>query len=108
MAKRTQPKLSRAKALVIDAALRSAAHTAADRLLGRLFLNSHPVKKGDEALWERRAAEAVRDLKDFAALTNTSAEDYLRCEAGRSGAGGHAFFLGQALAMLDEPTGRAA
>ena len=104
MAKRISPNLSRPKAEVVQAALRSAAHDAANLLLGRLFLSSYPPKKGDEALWERKAVEAVRDLKDFAALTNISAEDYLRCEAGR--VNGHAFFLGQALAMLEEPVGR--
>lgn len=75
----------------------------ADRVLGRLYLSTRPGSGETGAEWIAAAAESIRDLKDFAILADTSAMHYLQAAA--EAKSGHAFFLGQALAMLDEPAG---
>jgi len=100
MAKRTQPKLSRPKADVITNALQVAARHDADRLLGRLHLSSLATTADARWMWKNMAIESARNIKDFCALTDEAPEFLLRMSV--EGKPGHAFFLGQALAMLDE------
>lgn len=100
MTKRIQPKLSRPMGEIIDTALHTAALTVSDQALSRLWLEAKAGDDDNRVLWGKKAAEAIRNLKDYAALTGMDAEQYLRNAATR--AEGHAFFLGQALAMLEE------